>query len=44
MSFFRILWDDPNDPYGNVEHVAEHGLDIEDVEAEFPWRIENSNA
>jgi uncharacterized DUF497 family protein len=33
MSFFRILWDDPQDPDGNVQHVEEHGLDIEDVEA-----------
>jgi uncharacterized DUF497 family protein len=32
MTFFRILWDDPDDPEGNVQHVAEHGLDIEDVE------------
>ena len=32
MSFFRILWDDPDDPDGNVHHIAEHGLDIEDVE------------
>lgn len=32
MSFIRILWDDPDDPDGNVQHVADHGLDIEDVE------------
>lgn len=32
MIFFRILWDDPQDPCGNVQHIAEHGLDIEDVE------------
>ena len=32
MSFFRILWDDLDDPDGNVQHVAEHGLDIEDIE------------
>jgi len=32
MSLFRILWDDPDDPDGNVQHIAEHGLDIEDVE------------
>jgi uncharacterized DUF497 family protein len=32
MDFFRILWDDPQDPYGNVQHVLEHGLDVEDVE------------
>jgi uncharacterized DUF497 family protein len=32
MSIFRILWDDPDDPYGNVQHIAEHGLSIEDAE------------
>ena len=32
MDFFRLLWDDPDDPDGNVQHIAEHGLDIEDVE------------
>ncbi len=32
MSFFRILWDNKDDPNGNVEHIAEHGLAVEDVE------------
>lgn len=32
MAFFQILWDDPEDPNGNVQHIAEHGLDMEDVE------------
>jgi hypothetical protein len=32
MGFLRILWDDPHDPAGNVQHIAEHGLDIDDVE------------
>jgi len=32
MDFFRIIWDDENDPKGNVEHIAQHGLTIEDVE------------
>jgi hypothetical protein len=32
MNFLRILWDAPDDPEGNVEHIAEHGLSIEDVE------------
>jgi uncharacterized DUF497 family protein len=32
MGFFRVLWDDPDDPDGNVRHIEEHGLDIEDVE------------
>ena len=32
MDFFRVLWDDPDDLDGNVEHIAEHGLTIDDVE------------
>jgi hypothetical protein len=32
MNFLRILWDDPDDPEGNIQHIAEHGLSIEDVE------------
>jgi uncharacterized DUF497 family protein len=32
MNIFRILWDDPDDPDGNVQHIAEHGLTTEDVE------------
>jgi uncharacterized DUF497 family protein len=30
MSWHRVFWD--VQPGGNAEHVAEHGLDIEDVE------------
>ena len=30
--YLRILWDDPADPRGNVRHIAEHGLSIEEVE------------
>jgi uncharacterized DUF497 family protein len=32
MNIFRILWDDPDDPDGNIPHIAAHGLTIEDVE------------
>lgn len=32
MDYLSIFWDDIDDPDGNVEHIAEHGLDIEDVE------------
>ena len=28
MDFLRILWDDPDDPEGNVEHIAEHGVSM----------------
>ena len=38
MSFFRILWDAPDDPHGNVQHITEHGLEIEDVEEVLPIR------
>ena len=32
MNFLRIIWDDPDDANGNVQHIAEHDLGIEDVE------------
>jgi len=28
----RILWDDDDDPTGNVQHILDHDLSIEDVE------------
>lgn len=32
MSFDSILWDTDDDERGNVQHIAEHGLTIDDVE------------
>jgi uncharacterized DUF497 family protein len=32
VDFIRILWDDEDDPDGNVEHLAEHDLTMEDIE------------
>ena len=32
MNIFRILRDNPNDPDGNVWHIGEHDLTVEDVE------------
>ena len=32
MNIFRIIWDEPDDPDGNIQHIEEHGLTIEDVE------------
>ncbi len=32
MRFFQVIWDDDDQPEGNVHHIAEHGLTIEDVE------------
>jgi len=32
MRITRILWDLDDDPDGNVQHIAEHGITIEEVE------------
>jgi uncharacterized DUF497 family protein len=32
MWYVRIIWDDDENPDGNVQHIAEHGLTVEDVE------------
>jgi uncharacterized DUF497 family protein len=32
VNIFRILWDDADDPDGNVQHLGEHDLTIDDVE------------
>jgi uncharacterized DUF497 family protein len=32
MWYVRIIWDEDDNPDGNVQHIAEHGLTIEDVE------------
>lgn len=32
MEFLQIIWDEEDQPDGNVQHIAEHGLTIEDVE------------
>jgi hypothetical protein len=28
-----IAWDDPDDPHGNVQHIASNGVSMEDFEA-----------
>src|SRR5262249_46342084 len=33
MPYSTIIWDDDDDPHGNVQHIAEHDLTIDDVEA-----------
>jgi uncharacterized DUF497 family protein len=30
MPYFEIIWDE--EPGGNVEHIAEHGITIDDIE------------
>ena len=32
MEIWSFFWDDEEDPDGNVEHIAEHDLTVEDVE------------
>jgi hypothetical protein len=32
MLDFEIAWDPEDDPEGNVQHIAEHDLNVEDVE------------
>jgi hypothetical protein len=32
MQTFDILWDLDDDPEGNVQHIAEHGITVVDVE------------
>lgn len=32
MEFLQVIWDDDDEPEGNIRHIAEHGLTIEDVE------------
>ena len=27
-----VVWDMPDDPEGNVQHIAQHGLTVDDVE------------
>jgi hypothetical protein len=29
----RVIWDTEDDPEGNVAHISEHGLNVEDVES-----------
>ncbi len=40
MPYLQILWDEDDNPEGNVQHIAEHGLTTEDVE----FVIENAES
>lgn len=33
MWYSSIIWDDENDPLGNIQHVGEHDLTVDDVES-----------
>jgi hypothetical protein len=35
MPVIDVIWDLPDDPHGNVQHIAEHGLIPADVEFIF---------
>ncbi len=32
MKYLHVIWDDDDQADGNVQHIAQHGLTIEDVE------------
>jgi uncharacterized DUF497 family protein len=38
MRYLSIIWDDEDDETGNIQHIAEHGLTVDDVE----YVIENA--
>jgi len=40
MSYLQILWDEDDNPDGNVQHIAEHGLTMDDME----FVIENAES
>ncbi len=46
MGFSRAIWDLDDDPHGNVEHIAEHGITKEEVEEvlENPEGTESSRS
>lgn len=37
MRFIQVIWDDDDNADGNVGHIAEHGLTMEEVE----WVLEH---
>ncbi len=46
MAFRRACWDLDDDPHGNVQHIAEHGISKEEVEEvlEHPDGTERSRS
>lgn len=32
MLFYQLIWDHEEDKDGNVQHIAEHGITVEEVE------------
>jgi hypothetical protein len=35
MKPLRVIWDIDDDPFGNVQHIAQHGLTKDDVQSVF---------
>lgn len=46
MGFSSVIWDLEDDPHGNVQHIAEHGVTQDEVEEvlENPDGIERSRS
>ena len=46
MAFYQFVWDLDDDPDGNVQHIAEHGLTKDDVEhaLRHAWRTGTSDS
>ncbi len=40
MKIDRIVWDLEDDPAGNVRHIAEHGITMEEVEDVLAGAVE----
>jgi uncharacterized DUF497 family protein len=40
VRFVTIIWDSEDDPEGNIQHVAEHGLEPSEVE----FVVENADS
>ena len=44
MWYVQTIWDDDESPDGNVQHIAEHGLTVEDVEYVLQNPVEQSTS
>ncbi len=44
MKYSSIIWDAANDPDGNVQHVGEHDLTVDDVAAVFAAPISDGHS
>jgi uncharacterized DUF497 family protein len=44
MEIWSFFWDDEQDPEGNIEHIAEHDLTVEDVEHVLKYPTEEGTS